>query len=69
MCQVIYEHQLQISWCLNKSSYTCRIVGKTEFLWSAIFFLLKNAVEIGHIVKAATVSNFVYTLRSVDQHS
>ena len=55
---------------LEKSLYECsrpgRSIGVPEFLGRAIFFLFKDPVEVGHVVKAAFICDLVYTLCCFD---
>jgi hypothetical protein len=50
---------------LHKCSNSLCVVLKAEFFRSAIFFLFKNAVEVGHVIKSAAIGDLVYALRGI----
>jgi hypothetical protein len=46
---------------LNKCS-AGRVVCLPELLGSAVFFIFKDAVEVGHVIESAFVGNFTNAL-------
>lgn len=50
---------------LNKNSCARKTLPK--FFWGTAFFLFKNTVKVGDIIKAAMVRNFRYRLCSINK--
>jgi len=62
------DYQLSsINHQLNK--YSRSRIALPEFFRGAAFFLFKNTVEIGDVVKPAVVGYFCNGLRGIDQHT